>query len=192
MKSAAVEPLSLAEFLAWDGGDDRRYELVDGVPVAMAPPSPAHRILVVNVGRRIAEALDSRPPCTVHAEAGIAPADRPDTYHQADLAVTCRPPAPGDVLLSDPLLVVEVLSPSTEERDRKVKLPDYREIPSVAEVVLLDSQRMHCEVHRRLDARRWQVDLLRRPDAVLRLDSIGFRQPLAVLYANVPLAAGPA
>ena len=77
-------------------------------------------------------------------------------------------------------------------RDRKVKLPDYREIPSVAEVALIDSERMFCEVHRRLDEGRWLVDLLRQPDAVLRLDSIGFAQPLAVLYANVALAVEPA
>jgi Uma2 family endonuclease len=185
----AVEPLSVTQFLDWDGEDDRHYELVEGAPVAMAPPGPAHRVLVGNLVRRIGEALDSRPRCVVQVEAGITPVDRTDTCHQADLAVTCRPPEPGELLIADPLLVVEVLSPSTEDRDRKVKLPDYRAIPSVAEVVLLDSQRMYCEVHRRLDESRWLVDLLRQPEAVLKLDSIGFARPLGVLYANVPLAA---
>jgi Uma2 family endonuclease len=189
MAKPAVKPLSLAEFLDWDSGDDRRYELVDGVPVAMAPPSAAHSILMANLGHRLAGVLESRPPCTVRAEVGIVPRDRPDTCHQADLAVTCRPHEAGERLTPEPLVVVEVLSPSTEDNDRKVKLPDYRGLPSVAEVVLLDSQRMYCEVHRRLDEGRWLVDLLREPEAVLHLESIGFAQPLAVLYANVALAA---
>jgi Uma2 family endonuclease len=191
MPKAAPREVSLAEFLVWDSGDDRRYELVAGVPVAMAPPSQEHGILAVNMARHIAEALDSRPPCTVRVEAGIAPLDRTDTCHQADLAVTCTPPVRGQALVADPLVVVEVLSPSTEGRDRKVKLPDYRALPSVAEVVLIDSQRMYCEVHHRFDEGRWLVDLLRQPEAVLQLESIGFAQPLAILYANVPLAPEP-
>jgi Uma2 family endonuclease len=189
MAKPAVKPLTVAEFLDWDSGDDRRYELVDGVPVALAAPSPAHGILVGNVVRRIGEVLDSRPPCTVRTEVAIPPVDRDDTCHQADLAVTCRPHQAGERLTPDPLVVVEVLSPSTEDHDRKVKLPDYRAMPGVAEVVLIDSERMYCEVHRRLDEGRWLVDLLRQPEAVLKLDSIGFAQPLSVLYAGVALEA---
>jgi Uma2 family endonuclease len=188
MSEPGVEHLSLAEFLDWDIGDDRRYELVDGVPVAMALPSVAHGILVATIGRHLAGALDLRPPCRAHVAAGIAPLDRTDTYHQADLAVTCAPRERGQVLTLEPLVVIEVVSPSTEDRDRKVKLPDYRALPTVAEVVLIDSEWMYCEVHRRFDESRWLGDLLRSPEAVLRLESIGFAQPLAVLYANVPLA----
>lgn len=189
MAKPALKPLSIAEFLTWESGDDRRYELEDGIPAAMAPASESHQILIISIGRRLSEALDSRPPCTVRGEAGITPVGDPHTYHQVDLAVTCRPAAPGEAVVAEPLVLVEVLSPTTEDKDRKVKLPDYRGIGSVAEVVLIDSQRMYCEVHRRFDGDRWLVDLLREPDAVLRLESIGFAQPLSVLYANVRLEA---
>lgn len=185
MAQPAVRALTLEEFLDWDSGDDRRYELVDGVPVAMAAPSPAHQIIAVNLGRRLAEALDARPPCSARADAPIAVVDRDDTCHVADLAVTCRPHEPGQRLTPDPLVIVEILSPSTENRDRKVKLPDYRAIPSVAEIVLVDQQQRYCEVHRRLDDGRWLTDLLRRGESRLRLESIGFDQPLSAIYANV-------
>ncbi|MCP4660571.1 MAG: Uma2 family endonuclease [bacterium] len=209
----APKPLAVDEFLDWDSGDERRYELVDGVPVAMAAPSGAHQIIAVNFGRRLAEALDERPPCTARAEAPIAVVGRDDMCHVADLAVTCRPHEPGERLTPQPpfdgpssdngpqaapsqrlrptaacekpLVIVEILSSSTENKDRRVKLPDYRAIPSVEEIVLLDQQTFYCEVHRRLSDGRWLTDLLRHPEARLRLESIVFDQPLAAIYANV-------
>ncbi len=185
MPELALKPLTVDEFLEWDSGDDRPYELIDGVPVAMASPTRAHRILSASFARRLGEALDERPPCTVGVEEPIAIPDRDDRCHVADLAATCQPHVPGQTLTPEPVLVVEILSPSTESHDRKVKLPDYRAIPSIDFIVLVDQDQFYCEVHRRLDGDRWLVDLLRDPDAKLRLPSLGFEQPLSVLYANV-------
>lgn len=179
-----LKPLTIDEFLEWDSGDDGRYELREGEIVAMAPTKPAHQILSAKLARHIDEALDDRPPCTVRVEAPIAVAGR-ETCHQADLAVTCHPYEPGQKATSEPLVVVEILSPSTESYDRKVKLPDYRDIPSVREIVLIDQDQVYCEIHRRLDAGRWLVDLLRQPEACLRLDSIGLDQPLSAFYINI-------
>ncbi len=185
MPERAVKPLNVDEFLDWDSGDDRRYELIDGVPVAMVSPTRAHRILSVNFARRLSEALDERPPCTVGAEEPIAIPGRNDRCHVADLAVTCRPHEPGQRLTPEPILVVEILAPSTESHDRRVKLPDYRAIDSIDSIILVDQEQCYCEVHRRLDQDRWLVDLLRNPEARLRLPGLGFEQPLSVLYANV-------
>jgi Uma2 family endonuclease len=185
MSAPAFRPLSIEEFLLWDDGSDLRYELLDGQPVAMASPSGAHQIIAVNFGRRLAEALDHRPPCSARSEAPIAAPDRADTCHVADLAVTCRPHEPFQRLVPEPLVIVEILSPSTENKDRKLKLPSYRAIPSVQEIVLIDQQQLYCEVHRRLDDGRWLTELLLQPEARLRLPSIGFDQPLSVMYANV-------
>ncbi len=187
MAQPALKSLTVTDFLEWDSGDDRRYELSNGEIVAMAPPNAAHRVVAGNFARRLSEALDGRPPCTVQTEAGVVPRDRDDTYHQADLVVTCEPVDPEQLMVGEPLVVVEVLSSSTEDHDRKVKLPDYRALPSVAEVVLIDPLRFYCEVHRRFEGDRWLTDLVREPDAKVQLPSIGFDQPLSVLYARVPL-----
>ncbi len=181
----ALKPLLIDDFLEWDSGDDRRYELVNGVPVAMAAPSAAHQILAVNFGYHLKDALKDQPPCTARAEAPIAVEDSDDTCHVADLAVTCHPHEPGQRLTPEPRVIVEILSPSTENKDRKVKLPDYRAISSVREIVLVDQQQLYCEVHRRLPDGRWLTDLLRQEDARLRLESIGFDQPLSEIYVNV-------
>lgn len=183
--------MTLDDFLVWDDGTDTRYELIDGVPVAMAPTYGAHQIIASNIGRHIGNALERRPPCHVRSEAGILKPNSFRNYFQADLAVTCTPHRPGQYATPDPLVIVEVLSRSTEDHDRKVKLPVYRSIPSVLEIVLVHADMLFVEVHRRLDDARWQVDLLVEPEHVLRLDSLGFEAPVAALYANVDLGPDP-
>lgn len=189
MADAASKHLTLDEFLSWNPPGDTRYELIDGVARAMAPTSGAHQVLVGALAGEIHAALKSRPGCAVRVEASLIPPNRRDTYYQADLAVACGPRISEQRSTPDPILICEVLSPSTESHDRKVKLPDYRDFDSVQEIVLIDSQRLYCEVHRRLDQQRWLTDLLRTPEARLRLDSVGLDLSLAQLYANVALEA---
>ena len=196
MADAALRRLTVAEFFDWCPNDEQPWQLFDGRPVAMTPPPSAHQIVVSNLIRRIAEALDTRPGCTVRAEAGVVPEGSDTSYYQADLAVTCRPHRPDDPRsIVDPILIVEVLSPSTQAVDRQRKVPDYRRIPSVEEILLIDPDRLYGEVHRRLGDDRWLVDLLRDEEDDLRIDSIGLSIPLGLVYANVALAddgSGPA
>jgi Uma2 family endonuclease len=186
MADAARKRMTLPEFYAWNPPGDTRYELVDGTPVAMAPPGGPHSTLQFRLARRISEALDHRPGCTGRSEAGIVPPWRRDTYYVADLAVTCRPVDEGWET-KDPILIVEVLSPSTETDDRRVKLPDYRRLPTVQEVVLIDPYRIFCEIHRRQSDGSWRTDLLEKGSR-LQLDSVGLDIPLLDLYANLPAA----
>ena len=89
MASLAPQRMTLAEFLKWDDGTERRYELLDGIPAMMAPSLKAHgelaAALALEIGSRI------RSPCRVISEAGIIVPERTDTYYVADLAVTCAP-----------------------------------------------------------------------------------------------------
>jgi Uma2 family endonuclease len=191
MSSLAYKRMSLDEFLSWDDGTQTRYELIDGVPVAMAPSYGAHQIVAGNLARHIGNALDKRPPCHVRSEAGILKPNSFRNFFQADLAVTCTPHQHGQYHTPDPLVIVEILSRSTEDHDRRVKLPIYRSIPSVQEILLVQSEFLFVEVHRRLDDSRWQCDLLVEPGDVLRLDSVGVEVPVSVLYANVELGPEP-
>jgi len=119
MSELAVKRMTVAEFLRWEDGTDTRYELRDGLVVAVAPPAPPHGLLAAQLCIRIGAALQSRRPCMVQVEAGIARPGRDDTCYVADLAVTCTSPLRGDQLIRDPVLVVEVLSPSTGLQDRQ-------------------------------------------------------------------------
>ena len=186
MSEAAVKRMTLAEFLRWEDGTDTRYELLGGCPVAMAPPAIAHGILALRLGARIDAALRSRSPCFGQSEAGIARPDRNDTCYIADRAVTCTPPERGQQLLQDPLLIVEILSPGTALYDRQTKVSDYRRIPSVQEILLIDSASIFAEVLRR-EGDRWITEIVRGPQATLSLASIGLTAAMSELYEGIDL-----
>ena len=120
--------MTLDEFLVWDDGTDTRYELIAGCPVAMAPPAEVHRVIAVRLAARIDAALAARRPCNTQIIAGVIRPDRADTFFVADIAATCAPIEIGRQAIKDPFLIVEVLSPSTDRHDRRVKLPVYRRI----------------------------------------------------------------
>ena len=186
MSEAAVKRMTLAEFLRWEDGTDTRYELLAGQPVAMAPPAPPHGFLAARLCARIEGALQSRRPCMVQIEAGIARPDRDDTCYVADLAVTCKSPRSGEQLISDPILIVEVLSPTTGLHDRHTKVADYRRIASVEEILLIDSTSIFAEVLRR-EGDRWITEIVRGPLATLSLVSIGLTATMSELYEGIDL-----
>ena len=154
--------------------------------MAMAPPAIAHGILALRLGARIDAALRSRSPCLGQIAAGIAKPDRDDTCYIADLAVTCIPPERSQQLLQDPLLIVEILSPGTALYDRQTKVSDYRRIPSVEEILLIDSTSIFAEVLRR-EGDRWITEIVRGPQATLSLASVGLTAAVSELYKRIDL-----
>lgn len=189
MAEPAIRAMTLDEFLGWDDGTDTHYELVDGFPRAMAPPAAAHRILAMRLGARTEAALQRRRPCNAQAEAGILHPARQDTYFEADIAATCERHEARQQALREPFLIVEILSPSTERHDRHAKLPVYRQIESVQEIALVDSDEMYAEVHRRAGM-RWITEILRGADALLTLASIPLEIRFSELYDGIALDQG--
>jgi len=180
MADAAEKLMTLAEFLKWDDGTDTRYELVNGRPVAMAPVAPAHSVIVANLSHELRSRLAS--PCYVGNEAGVQRPDRDDTFYEADVVVSCTPVEPDRAAIPNPVLVIEVLSPSTIEHDRGRKAYDYSQIESVQEIALVSSEQRHVVIWRRRGA-KWEVEHLI-GDAALELDSVGVTISFARIYAD--------
>jgi Uma2 family endonuclease len=155
MASPAPKRMTLTEFLQWDDGTDRRYELLDGIPMMMAPSLEAHgelaAALTMEIGGRV------KPPCRVISEAGVLIPGRADTYYIADLAVTYAPREPGRRMVVEPVLVVEILSPSTGQVDRWRKVADYRTIQPVREILVVFSDERRVELQRRTSD-GWRVE----------------------------------
>jgi len=146
------QPMTVEAFLAFEGEPDVRYELVGGEVHAMAPPSRQHSRIAGNAARILGQSVS--PPCGLAVEAGIA-VDEHD-FFIADLVVDCSRD-PGARWIDEPRLVVEILSPSTRQHDRDVKLDAYRAIPSVAEIWLVDSERRRVQQWIREGPRDWHV-----------------------------------
>lgn len=186
MAETARRLWTLEEFLAFDDGTDTRYQLFDGEIVAMTPPARAHAVLSTRLARILGNGL--QPPCEAAGEAGIVPPNRPGTWYQADLVVTCSPGAPTDQFIAEPVLIIEILSPSTATVDRGRKLPDYRDIPSVKEILLVSSTEARIE-HWRRHSGAWTVQDLREA-ASLRLDAFQITIDLQELYDGLLPAEG--
>jgi Uma2 family endonuclease len=183
--------MTLEEFLRWDDGTDTHYELIDGFPVAMAPPVEAHRILALRLGSRIDAALAGRRPCNAQIEPGVVRPDRADSYYVPDVAVTCERNEPGRQAMVDPILIVEILSPSTERTDRRLKLPVYQAMESVREIMLIDADSHHAELYKR-ENDHWGIQLVRGAEASLVLTTVDLRISMSELYGGIAIPAATA
>ncbi|MFO1035756.1 MAG: Uma2 family endonuclease [Geminicoccaceae bacterium] len=184
MGEAATRLLTVDEFLDWDDGTDRRYQLLNGVVTMMAPPQALHGSLVNELGAVLRAGL--KRPCRVITEAGIKPPHRNDAYYQADLAVTCRPLERGEVYLPEPRIVVEVISPSTAATDRVHKLDDYRRTASITDILLVATSRIEIEHWHRQGA-VWVVANAG-PGENIILRDYAITIDIDALYADLPVA----
>jgi Uma2 family endonuclease len=176
--SASLKPLTLDEFLAWERTQPVRYEFDGTQPVAMTGGT----IAADRVARRLLRALDRRlnPPCEAFGEnvKVLTPAGR---VRYPDVKVACGEfdPASDHV---DPVVVFEVLSPTTEMTDRRVKSAEYASMPSVMAYVLLAQDGPAATVLRR--SSDWRPEDIEGSEAVVDLAEIGIAFPLAELHPN--------
>jgi len=180
--------MTVEEFLLWETGDDWRYELVDGEPLAMAPASNTHALLQSELARLIGNHLRTKSSlCDVLTNPGVVPHLLSDhNFRIPDLAVTCSPLPPGPSTVPDPVLLVEILSPSNQAKTW-ANVRAYTSIGSVQEILILRTDRTAAELLRRLPAGDWPE----RPTVIvggtLELGSIAFTVALSELYGRTGL-----
>lgn len=184
--------MTVDEFLLWDPGDrsGRRWQLIDGEPVAMAPASENHGALQGEIGRLVANHLRAhRPGGRLIVLPGVIPRVRANhNFRIPDLDVTCAP-ARGEPMIADPVLLIEVLSPSNEAETWN-NIWSYATIPSVMEILALRATRIEAELLRRQPDGSWPAEaLILRAGDRLDLDSIGLSMDLASAYETTSLAA---
>jgi len=163
-------------------------ELVDGEPRAMAPVSVPHGIIQATLARLLGAHL-SGTRCYVVVEPGVIPRVGSGTNMRVpDLAVSCEVPDGGQRALTEPTLVVEILSPSNESETRE-NVWAYTTIPTVQEILLIRSTRIAAELLRRDADGSWPSNPQPiEADGPLFLESLDFSCPLAAIYENTHLA----
>jgi Uma2 family endonuclease len=183
-RSAAKQRYSFAEYVELESISPVRHEFLDGHVWAMTGGSPDHAAIAVNVSSLLRAALRGGS-CRVFSsdlrirvvETGLG------TY--PDVSVVCGPleldaADPRGHTVTNPVLVVEVLSPSTEDYDRGEKLAAFKRIASLREVVLVAHDERRLEIWRRVGA-IWTTEIVR-GDAVARLESVPCELPLGEVY----------
>jgi Uma2 family endonuclease len=186
LPSRARYRYSYDEYLAFERDSLLKHEYVDGDIFAMAGGSRRHSALA----SRISSALENGrgPGCTAFQSDMRVRVLATGRATYPDASLVCGPiegdPAdPSDTTISNPALIVEVLSPSTEENDRGGKWQDYQLLPSLREYVLVSQSAPRIEHYRRLGSGGWEYHDVR--EGSLQLDS-GALLDLRTLYADLP------
>jgi Uma2 family endonuclease len=185
MNLALRKPMTLAEFLEWEERQPMRYEF-DGVgPVAMAGGSVRHAQIQRNLAFTFTVRLRGKPCQFLGSDLKIQTEE--DHARYPDGIVICSPLTGSETIVDAPVVIFEVLSPSTTHTDRFVKAREYQRMPSVQRYVMLEQDSVNAVVYAR-SGETWTHEILI-ADSVLALPEIGVELPLAELYEGVVFEA---
>jgi Uma2 family endonuclease len=175
-----------AEYLAWERLQPEKHEFHGGEVFARAGATFEHNQIVVNVGAELREGL-RQLSCRVCASDLRVKIPTTGLYTYPDASVVCgRPEFEDDQLdtLLNPIVIVEVLSVSTEDYDRGTKFTNYRTIPSLRDYVLISTDRILVEYYTRREDASWVLRELK-AGARFKLESVGCEIAVDELYLKV-------
>lgn len=184
MSNIAEKLMSLDEFLAWERDQPKRYEYAGGVVTMMTGGSLDHSTIASNLWTVLRDQLRGG---TCRAFRGDTKIIANNSLRYPDLSVTCTRVRGNDDVVLDPILVVEVVSPSTEREDRGRKKFDYFATPSIRQYAIVEQDARRIDLYTRTDT-SWTDEIVE-GNAVLRLSSIGVEVRLDTIYQDTELDA---
>jgi Uma2 family endonuclease len=184
MSNIAEKLMSLDEFLAWERDQPKRYEYAGGVVTMMTGGSLDHSTIASNLWTVLRDQLRGG---TCRAFRGDTKVIANNSLRYPDLSVTCTPVRGNDDVVLDPILVVEVVSPSTEREDRGRKKFDYFATPSIRQYAIVEQDARRIDLYTRTDT-SWTDEIIE-GNAVLKLSSIGVEVSLDTIYQDTELDA---
>jgi len=173
--------MSVEEFLAWENRQEERWEFDGYEPRAMVDSTVAHNVTVGNLAFGLRQRLQGR--CRVYTE--TIKLRLTDTVRYPDVMVVCTPVANDALYVTDPVVVMEVLSSTTARTDRIEKNREYQAARSIQRYIVLEQDAIAAEVPTRED-QRWLRSTVT-GDGILVMPEIGVELPLAEAYADLEL-----
>ncbi len=175
------------EYLAIEEQADYKSEFYNGEIFAMSGGSHNHSVICVNLTRRIAEAIDDKN-CTGFESNMKLNIPQADSFVYPDIMVVCgKVGFFGDRtdIITNPILIAEVLSPGTQVFDRGKKFEYYRSVPSVKEYLLVSQEKPMVEAFFRQDAKTWLYSVAEGLEETVCLRSIEYELALRDIYRKV-------
>ncbi|SKB11351.1 conserved hypothetical protein [Planktothrix sp. PCC 11201] len=180
------QKMTAEEYLEWESKQELRYEYIDGEILAMTGGTLSHAKIYLNLYRALYPHLRQRG-CEAYVSDVKVQASEKSRYFYPDLVVTCDPEdLKAHDFIQHPKVIVEVLSPGTASYDRGDKFKYYRQIPSLQEYFLVDSESISVEVYHRGEGKMWLYYAYMDGEMV-RLESIEFDCAIESLYEGVIL-----
>ena len=175
------------EYLALEEATDYKSEYYQGEIFVMSGVSVNHNRIAGNVHAALNNAFDAKP-CEVFMGDVRLLVKKNGLYTYPDVMVICGQLefAEGRMdTLTNPIVIVEVLSKSTQDYDRGAKFELYRAIETLQDYVLIDQARVHMEYFRKLEDGRWLLQEFNQLEAILRIEAVGVEIPLSRVYQRV-------
>jgi Uma2 family endonuclease len=180
MSIALHKPMTLEEFLAWEEQQELRWEFDGFEPVGMTGGTSEHSAVQRNLIFSLTGRLRGKPCQPYTSDLKIFAAG---SIRYPDVFVVCSPVPRGTLVVTDPVVVFEVLSPSTASTDIVVKNEEYRDTPSIQRYVMLAQDRQFATVFERIGD-DW-VGHIVSGGAILAMPEIGIEVRLAELYEGI-------
>ena len=183
--------ISLDDYLLLEADAESKHEYSGGYVWAMAGADPTHNEINYNLNQSIGPHL-RRQGCKGYMGDQRVQAKNRSGYLYPDTVTACNPVFDDQRkprTLTNPVFIAEVLSEATNSRDHTEKFMLYRQIPSLRQHLMLDSQTVHAELYTLDELSRWVLTETRDLTAVLELSGIACQVPLAEVYAGVELSS---
>lgn len=187
MSTVPVRGYTPEEYLERERGAAYKSQYYRGDIFAMSGASREHNLIVANLVRVIGDKLLERP-CEVYPSDMRVKVQSSGLYTYPDVTIVCGEPQFEDRhvdTLLNPLVLFEVISPSTEAYDRGAKSKQYRQLSSLQELVLIASESLHVERYHRSEDGEWRLWESTDRAAALPLVSVGIEVPLEEIYRRV-------
>jgi Uma2 family endonuclease len=187
MGAQPLHQMSEQEYLLFEEQSEQRHEFYQGEVFAMAGGSITHARIMANALGEIRQRLKGKT-CEVFGSDLRVQIEVSGLYTYPDLSIVC-----GDIrrykgrmdTITNPVALIEVLSPAAAEYDRGQKFEFYREIPSLQEYILISSSRIRIEQFTRTATGQWLLTDYKSRDEVLYIESIAEDIRLEELYSRV-------
>lgn len=177
-----------AEYLALEAQSEVRHEFFEGEIFVMAGESIAHNLLALNISFALRQSLRGRG-CRVLVEGVQLAVQENRHYTYPDVMVSCDPEDQRETrMLRHPVLLVEVLSPSTAAYDRALKFKKYKELPSLQHYLLISQHYWLVEWFRRGDNNEWSYTALTETTDILTIPALNLTLTLEQVYEETGLA----
>lgn len=179
--------LTEAEYLAFEEAAERKHEYYRGQVFAMAGVGLQHNIIFSNVIRDLGYALKGKP-CRPFGSDMRVHIPENTLYTYPDISVFCKKFLDADAKYgTEPTVIIEILSPSTKDYDRGRKFELYKDIPTLKEYILIDSEKMHVEVYRLNSYKNWELQEYKSPDDKLEIKQVAWSMLLKDIYEDTKL-----
>jgi Uma2 family endonuclease len=175
-----LEPISIDDYLRQEELSGTRHEYVKGVVYAMVGGTARHNLITGAIASALRSHLKGTPCSVFMSDMKVQTSE---IFYYPDVMVVCDPVDPDSLYQTRPVLLVEVLSNSTESKDRLEKLVAYQSIPSLQEYILVAQDKVAIDIYRR-NKDVWQLESLTYHDQI-RLESVNYQADIETYYEDV-------